>query len=550
MTQTAGITVQEALSLSALAGARLVAGLLGADRVIRSVNMMEVPDIARFVRAGELLVTTAYPIHRDEDALSGLVPMLSQNGLAGLAVKPGRYLENLPRRVLSVADHLRFPIIELPESASFNDILADVLGTILNRQALQLERSRKVHERLSAVAMEGGSLNDLVRTLSRLVGHPAAITDPNGRVLAAAGASGPPPEDLHHVETRTIRSGRHDHGQVSIWSQEPLPDDSVIAMEQAATVAALQLAQERAVMSRQRRFGTSFLEELLSGHVADRDAVLQVASAVGWDLTIPRFVMLVSIVVLPRRGPLPVAGGRLENELLESVAKTLGPSAVAWGLRTQLGVLVSADRWDPAAPSQLARAVQADLGALESGLEVSVAFGTCYSDLTDFYLSYREARQAMRIARDLYPTGFVVGYSEIGLYRLLFSVPPTDLDSFYRETLGPLEDYDRLHGSDLARTLETYLLNGGNMAHSARDLYVHYNTLRYRLVQIERVVGKWQGEPARRVQLEVSFQARRVVRARGGMPGGGDGPAGHRLPEGWQGTAPTKSDQAVTSDDG
>ena len=85
-----GISVGEAMSLPSLARGRLVAGHRGLDRRISSVNMMEVPDIGGYVRAGELLVTTAYPLRDDARSMHQLVLMLAGKVLAGLALKPGR----------------------------------------------------------------------------------------------------------------------------------------------------------------------------------------------------------------------------------------------------------------------------------------------------------------------------------------------------------------------------------------------------------------------------------------------------------------------------
>ena len=70
------ITVREALQLPALKDAALVAGEKGLSRAITSVNIMEVPDIARFVKEDEFLVTTTYPIKDDVHAQERLIPLL------------------------------------------------------------------------------------------------------------------------------------------------------------------------------------------------------------------------------------------------------------------------------------------------------------------------------------------------------------------------------------------------------------------------------------------------------------------------------------------
>ncbi|WP_308800315.1 PucR family transcriptional regulator ligand-binding domain-containing protein, partial [Streptomyces sp. NEAU-H3] len=178
------LSLRDALALPSLAGARLVAGERGAGRAIRVVNIMEVPDIVRWMRGGEFLLTTAYPVRDDAEALTRLVPVLARRGLTGLGVKVGPYLPALPPALLDVCEELDFPLVELPGDAMFNDILSEVLGTVLNRQALALERSRAIHERFTAVALGGGSYQELMNVLLELTGLAAAVRDEQGLVLA------------------------------------------------------------------------------------------------------------------------------------------------------------------------------------------------------------------------------------------------------------------------------------------------------------------------------------------------------------------------------
>src|SRR3954465_737009 len=160
------ITVREALALQCMRGATLVAGADGAGRRIRGVNVMEDADIVRWMRGGELLLTTGYTIRDDPSALRRLVPALAERELAGLVLKLGLYVDAVPGDVVAVADRLGFPIVGLPAETMFDDVLSEVLGTILNRQAVELERSTAIHARLTQVAVDGGSFSELAEAVS------------------------------------------------------------------------------------------------------------------------------------------------------------------------------------------------------------------------------------------------------------------------------------------------------------------------------------------------------------------------------------------------
>src|SRR5215207_1167612 len=113
-TSAGAISVAEALQLPCLRSARVLAGAAGLERRVERVNIMEDADIVRWMRGGELLLTTGYSIREDTSALHGLVAALSERGLAGLGVKLGLYIDDLPREVGLAADRLAFPIIGLP----------------------------------------------------------------------------------------------------------------------------------------------------------------------------------------------------------------------------------------------------------------------------------------------------------------------------------------------------------------------------------------------------------------------------------------------------
>src|SRR3954452_16200453 len=105
-----GVVLREALRLGPLQRARVVAGAAGLDRLVAQVNVMEVPDILPWVKPQQLLLTTTYPLRDESAALEDLVPGLAERGLAGLAIKPARYIDAIPPVMIEAADRLGFPL--------------------------------------------------------------------------------------------------------------------------------------------------------------------------------------------------------------------------------------------------------------------------------------------------------------------------------------------------------------------------------------------------------------------------------------------------------
>ncbi len=112
--------------------------------------------------------------------------------------------------------------------------------------------------------------------------------------------------------------------------------------------------------------------------------------------------------------------------------------------------------------------------------------------ILEFHEAYRQARQALIIGSMLHKgEEYAIAYGDLGLMRLLYLiVDHPELELFYQETLGPLEAYDQEWDTDLMETLKVYVEHGANLNSSARALFVHRNTMRYRLEQIEEDILK------------------------------------------------------------
>ncbi|MEV3855857.1 PucR family transcriptional regulator ligand-binding domain-containing protein [Streptomyces sp. NPDC050095] len=528
------LTVAGALELPTLAGARLAAGHAGARRAIRVANIMEVPDIIRWMRGGEFLLTTAYAVRDDEQALTGLVPELAGRGLAALGVKVGPYLPRLPATMLRTADELGFPIVELPGEVMLNDILSEVIGTVLNRQALSLERSQALRDRLSEAVLGGGSYRELVTLLAEETGCPAAVRGPDGTVVAACGDI---PEHTAPRLTRPILAGHRGSGDVALWpgpgsgrtpdaghstaehlaaenaDAEHTDAEHAVALEHVASLAGMLAVQERVLAERERRYRTLLLTELVSHPPRERTEAARRAAALGWDLERPRAAVVVELT-----GAATGSAVRLtEDRLLAAARTTLGGHTPAWGTPGGLTVLVAAG--DPDERDSLrhrCEELRRAVAAACPGHTVAVGAGTVRADFAELHLSHSEALGALALGRELDgpARSFIRLHEESGVYRLLHQLPAPELHALVDDALGPLLRYDTRHDGSLVHSLTVYLRHDRNGVEAAEELHVHYNTLRYRLKQIERLTGAPDKDPMRRLQTELAVHAHRLLRAR------------------------------------
>jgi GAF domain-containing protein len=120
---------------------------------------------------------------------------------------------------------------------------------------------------------------------------------------------------------------------------------------------------------------------------------------------------------------------------------------------------------------------------------------------------FEEARQALQGARVVGSGCGVVAYEELGPYKYLLRLANEHAGrDHHRDALRPLLEYDRLHRSQLFRTLEEYLAQRGKVAATAARLYVHPNTLRQRLARIEALTGlQLESEDALTIEMAMKL---------------------------------------------
>jgi purine catabolism regulator len=522
------------LSLDAMRGARIIAGAGGLDRLVRRMNVMTVPNIVRWTKQDEFLLTTGYPLPRDPAEFCQLIDQLAANGLAGLGVKLDEYLAGVPPQAASRADLIAFPLVVIPATSPLDDVLSQTFETIVNRQATALARRQQIHDVFLRVALTGGGLARLASELAvvlpgadviicdqaghqlaataRSRGEPfAGVSDEAGRVrdcFRTAGAHEDAGTGAHWV-TAVIRAGDMQHGHVlAITGRPGLPAVAGLAVEQAALVAALEITRDLAVLAVEQQFASNALHDLVTGTAADLDHALARAARFGWNLQRPLTVLVArQCGAEPARRP--EAAALRAVELWTAAVTGRDHDAAAAGFTTELVAIVSAD--DAAG---LAGRVHADVTG-STGHSYSVGVSQAGGGPQDIPRLYDEARVALRAGLRLSGGGSVTSFAELGLYRLISNVSEDELRAFVRDTLGPVLELPEPGRTDLLTSLSVLAGTRYNVAESARVLHYHYNTMRYRLTKLERMLGEFSGDAPAGLRIGVALQILRMYEISG-----------------------------------
>ena len=124
------------------------------------------------------------------------------------------------------------------------------------------------------------------------------------------------------------------------------------------------------------------------------------------------------------------------------------------------------------------------------GLSVSVGIGTNYKDLKMMKQSLNEAELAIDSTKCQGLEDIITRYKDIGIYGLLFSVKNKNvLENYFFDVLGPISNNDNNKENNLLQILEMYLNENCNITISAEKLFLHRNTLKYKIKKIEELLN-------------------------------------------------------------
>lgn len=123
----------------------------------------------------------------------------------------------------------------------------------------------------------------------------------------------------------------------------------------------------------------------------------------------------------------------------------------------------------------------------EAMINVKVAFGTVVQELKDVSKSYKEAKMALDVGKIFYAEKNVVAYSTLGIGRLIYQLPVNLCKIFIEEIFG--ENVPDNLDEETLNTINKFFENNLNVSETSRQLFVHRNTLVYRIAKLQETTG-------------------------------------------------------------
>ena len=506
------VTVADLMKLPSLRNARLAAGAGGLGKPVSSISVLEdaVPNVRQDelfknieFYGSEIVITGFMNIPRDVAAQCVNIRRLAAAGEVGLILfYVGLFMPRVDPALIALADELDFPLIVMPErqmNQRYSEVISEVMEAIFRDQNSAAGLVGDILQRMSLLPEHQRTLDAALRLLSDRIRASAAVADRGRRVLSAANwprtleleaekvlpalpglpeSWGPPMplEEGRFLLYRSTLADTSDAGMELFLLKEggPLPPETV---RQSAELIRLAVN--------------------LWGRGHEREVMGELVRAILRDepLKMRRLADIFSVDVASIHSMWLLHGERDQAERFRREALPLSQETLAHTCRTLVADYYEDDLvifmdWNEEAPPPSAMAEEL-CGQLEqAGLEAVLTICQELPTTADVRRAYLTIQGALPDAGKIWP-----GRRRFTLQELDFAQSCRETlkqgEAAVQRSLAPIQPVRRgKEGAELARTLQVYLLDTeGSVSHTAERLFLHKNTVKYRMQQIRGRLG-------------------------------------------------------------
>jgi hypothetical protein len=508
---------------------RLLTDVAGMDRTIRHVYTTDLPDPSRYLTPGALVLTGLMWCRAPGDA-DRFAAALDRAGVAALGA--GEALGPVPAEVIRACAQRGIPLIAVPAETSFAAVTEEVGRQLGGDRATAMTRVLGRRRLLLSAVADGAGLDAMFRIMGRELGAECWLLTGLGRVVGGTSPSLPGSLALklacEYLRAERLPAaaevaapgtaggwyslfGVGGEPRITSWflacagREQDWPHELRESVAELAADVALERARLDAARTGDQKLAEAIVALLGSG--GEGAAPAEIASLMRAAGLPPdgRYVVIALAAEADRvTGP---NAGRWRGDLAAELVLPLAAGAVAAPLGEEIILLVpvpesiapegtAPEGTAPEDPAHLLaariRAADPVVASDRSRIRVTAGVSALTAGVVALGGALQEAGSARRLAALRGSAAVaVVTSDEVASHELLLAtVPSSVLRSFRERLLGPLLAYDDRHRAELLPTLREFLACSGSWNACAAAMYVHVNTVRYRIRRIEELTGR------------------------------------------------------------
>lgn len=513
------MNVFDITNLKVLKDCKVIAGKSGLSNLITNTTLVDAPDGFKWCRKGDFIISTGFPFTENQVWNVGMLKFLEvlvDKRCSGLGIKLGRYVPYLTKEIISFANENNFPIISIPHRVKWADIIVPTVREINTMNQHKLEMNQDVYLKFHNYLKEREDLPKLAELLQNIIDCPVTIYIRGLNKKIDSGKSSFSTEDIEDIIT-TFSYGRNQtmhhinmmntaftvrwisnsdknklEGGIFLWDPpKRLETWEKIALEQVAVITALEIEKQRSIVTAYQRFRNDLLTKLINKNSFSSEALKRRLKRVDWNIGEKNRAILLDCDLNNNNNGRPL--WRIKADILEEFENDLNRSSfenIPLGFDTNSRFLFLIPEYVNK------KAIINTITKTVNKLNITTFYGGIGSLKTvdNLFKSYNESKISLNVSRSISPVHipkkqtnklFMQNIEDLHVERILFAENPREESRRFAEHLHKVIEYDEDKKGELMTTLKAFLANNSNFDDTAKALFIHKNTARYRINMIQ-----------------------------------------------------------------
>ena len=532
----------EVLALPRFSDLQLLSSHSNLTQPLESVEITETPDVADFIPKNVMILTTAMIYKDDQEKLKPFIDSLKQAECTALGIKVGRFLDEISPEIVAYASAVDLPLIKIPSTQPLGGLLHEIVGYLRDSKTEQMSVAFDIQKRFSTLLMQDVDATRFIAEFAKILNAPIILLSPWQQVIAHSNYFyGNQKSAEFFIEQLSkdhfqqlaqekkifrLQDERQENIQVAgfpirvndyfpyyllVLSPEQIPYPiSEFAIDQAILVLTFMLFKNQKIAESFEHLKTDFLDRLLDTHqeaLSKHQNWLELWK--NYRLINSDYYQLAIVygVTKPENEThirYQQAEGQLIFQWLKEQLPEILPDVALFKLKNQnKSILIFQSK-----KNDHLMILQNLAERLQQALPITIRFalGNAYENLKDLPNSYIEASSTLEASLHAQKPATVQLFHPKGLAGLFEKIGTEDVEYFCQQQLKELAYPTEPTLQELRKTLKVFLDFNCEITKTANALYLHRNTIKYRMNQCEKLLGTSIQEPETSLLLRVALE--------------------------------------------
>lgn len=533
----------EVLALPRFSDLQLLSSHSNLTQPLESVEITETPDVADFIPKNVMILTTAMIYKDDQEKLKPFIDSLKQAECTALGIKVGRFLDEISPEIVAYASAVDLPLIKIPSTQPLGGLLHEkIVGYLRDSKTEQMSVAFDIQKRFSTLLMQDVDATRFIAEFAKILNAPIILLSPWQQVIAhSTYFYGNQKSAEFFIEQLSkdhfqqlaqekkifrLQDERQENIQVAgfpirvndyfpyyllVLSPEQIPYPiSEFAIDQAILVLTFMLFKNQKIAESFEHLKTDFLDRLLDTHqeaLSKHQNWLELWK--NYRLINSDYYQLAIVygVTKPENEThirYQQAEGQLIFQWLKEQLPEILPDVALFKLKNQnKSILIFQSK-----KNDHLMILQNLAERLQQALPITIRFalGNAYENLEDLPNSYIEASSTLEASLHAQKPATVQLFHPKGLAGLFEKIGTEDVEYFCQQQLKELAYPTEPTLQELRKTLKVFLDFNCEITKTANALYLHRNTIKYRMNQCEKLLGTSIQEPETSLLLRVALE--------------------------------------------